>query len=145
MIYKSTGMRDQLLVTGSFKSIFDAGFIKIYSGAVPANADATLGAAVLLCTISNNATGTGLTFNPAASGGVLTKTTGEVWSGVVGTSGTASFYRLVTPTDSGLDSTTDARLQGAVGMAGSDINLTSVSLVAAAVQPLDYYAVNMLP
>ena len=139
----STGLRNKLLDTGSLKSIFNLGFIKIYSGTVPADADAALGSATLLCTISVNSTGTGTTMEASASDGTLEKNAGEIWSGVNAASGTASFYRHVAAGDTGAASTTEARIQGSVGTAGADMNLTSTSLVAAATQTLDYYSINL--
>lgn len=139
----STGLRNKLLDTGSLKSIFNLGFIKIYSGTVPADADAALGSATLLCTISVNSTGTGTTMEASASDGTLEKNAGEIWSGVNAASGTASFYRHVAAGDTGAASTTEARIQGSVGTAGADMNLTSTSLVAAATQTLDYYSITL--
>ena len=140
----STGLRDKLMVTGSLKSLLDGGLIKIYSGAVPAAADDALGASVLLCTISNNSAGTGITFaTTTASAGVAQKTVAEVWSGVNAASGTASFYRHVAVADDGTLSTTQARLQGAVAVAGAELNLSSVALVSAATQTVDFYNVAL--
>jgi len=42
MLKASTGLRTKLLDTGSLKSILDGGVINIYSGPVPATADAAL-------------------------------------------------------------------------------------------------------
>ncbi len=138
----STGLRNQLLDTNPLKTILNLGFIKIYAGTVPASADAALGSATLLCTVSNNSTGTGLTFATSASGGVIAKNSSEVWSGVNAASGTAAFYRHVTPSDDGTLSTTQPRLQGLIGTAGADMNLSSVSLVASATQTIDFYTVS---
>ncbi len=138
----STGLRNKMLDTSAFRTFMNLGFVKIYSGAVPADADAALGGATLLCTISNNSTGVGLTMAAAAAAGVLSKTVAEVWSGVNAASGTASFYRHVAAGDTGALSTTEARIQGTVGTAGADMNLTSTALVAAATQTIDFYTVT---
>lgn len=139
----STGLRNKMLATGSFKSIMDGSFLKIYGGAIPATADAPLGAATLLCTISNNSTGTGVTFDGTPAGGVIVKTPSEVWSGVNAATGTATFYRLVTASDDGSDSATQARVQGTVGTAGADGNISSTALVSAAPQTADYYSLAL--
>lgn len=138
----STGLRNGLLATGSVKSQLDGGFIKIYAGAVPADADAALGAATLLCTISLNSTGTGINFDTAAAGGTLAKAPAQVWSGVNVAAGTATFYRHVASTDTGGASTTEPRIQGAVAVAGAEMNLSSVALTNGATQTLDYYTVT---
>ena len=142
-IKTSTGLRNKMLDTGSAKTILALGFVKIYSGAVPADADAALGAAVLLTTISNNATATGLTMAAAASGGILSKTVAEVWSGVNAASGAASFYRHTAVGDDGLLSTTQARVQGTVATAGADMNISSTALTAAATQAVDFYTLSL--
>lgn len=142
-IKTSTGLRNKLLDTGSFKSVMALGFLKIYSGAVPADADAALGAATLLCTISVNSSGTGLSMDTSAAAGVLVKAPADIWSGVNAATGTASFYRHVAVSDDGTLSTTQARVQGLVATAGADMNLSSVSLVSAATQTVDFYSLAL--
>ena len=61
--------------------------------------------ATLLCAVTVNSTGTGINFDTAASGGVLQKAPGEVWSGVNVATGVASFYRHVAAGDAGDAST----------------------------------------
>lgn len=138
----STGLRNGLLATGSVKGQLDGGFIKIYAGAVPADADAAIGAATLLCTISLNSTGTGINFDTAAAGGTLAKAPAQVWSGVNVAAGTATFYRHVAAADAGDASSTAPRIQGAVAVAGAEMNLSSVALTNGATQTLDYYTVT---
>jgi hypothetical protein len=135
---ESTGIRNANLVTGSITSLLNGGFIKIYSGPSPATADAAI-TGTLLCTISNNSTATGLTFETSASGGSVTKKLAEVWSGVNAATGTAGYYRFVTPTDDGTLSTTQYRLQGDIATAGAELNLSSISLTAGATQTIDYF------
>jgi len=143
-IRASTACRNKLLDTSPLRTIFNLGFLKIYDGPVPATADAGLdGANHLLLTVSNNSTGTGLTFAAAAVAGAITKTLAEVWSGVSAAGGTPSFYRLVTPTDTGATSTTEARVQGTVGTAGADLNMTSATIVGSTTYPIDSFALSI--
>jgi hypothetical protein len=139
----STALRNAILASGSVRSSLNGGFIRIYSGAVPSSADSALGSATLLCVISVNSTGTGITFATTASGGVLTKNLSETWSGVNVASGTASFYRHVAALDTGENSATQVRIQGTVGTAGADLNLTNTTLVNGAPQLIDFYSVAM--
>jgi hypothetical protein len=139
----STALRNAILASGSVRSSLNGGLIKIYSGTVPASADSALGSAVLLCVISLNSTGTGISFAASASGGILTKNLSEIWSGTNVASGTASFYRHTAALDTGESSTTQMRIQGSVGTAGADLNLTSTSLINGAPQLIDYYSVAM--
>ena len=136
----STGLRNGALATGSVKSLLDGGRINIYAGTPPATADDAVGGATLLCAITLNSTGAGINLDSAASGGVLQKAPGEVWSGANVTSGVAAWYRHVAAGDDGTLSTTAPRVQGLVGVAGADLNLSSVSLTAGATQTIDYYS-----
>lgn len=138
----STGLSNKLLDTGSLKATMALGFLKIYSGAAPADADAAV-TGTLLCTISLASSGTGINFDAAAVAGVLAKAPAETWSGVNAATGTAGYFRHVAVGDTGASSTSQARIQGAVGVTGSDLNLTSVSLVSAATQTIDFYTVAM--
>lgn len=138
----STGLRGKLMDTGSIKSIFALGFIKIYGGVPPADGDAAV-TGTLLCTISNNAAGTGISFDTSAVSGVISKAPAETWSGTNVASGTASYYRHVAVGDDGTLSTTQARIQGTVSTVGADMNLSSVTLTAAALQLIDYYSVTL--
>ncbi len=139
----STGLRNGMLDSGSLKSQLDAGFIKFYGGTVPATADAALGGATLLCTLSINSTGVGINFDTTATGDVISKAPGEIWSGTNAASGTATFYRHVAAADDGTLSTTAPRLQGTIAVVGADINLSSVALVNGAPQTLAYYSVTL--
>lgn len=140
-IKTSTGLRNGALSGGSVKTQLDGGLIKIYAGSPPATADAAVGAATLLCTISLNSAGTGINFDTAAASGVLAKAPAEVWSGVNAVTGTAAWYRHVAAADDGLESTTQVRIQGLVGVSGSDLNLSSTTLTISATQTIDYYSV----
>lgn len=141
MIKSSTGLKNILLASGNLKDTFDAGSgIRIYGGTVPADADAAIGSATLLCTIKNGSSG--LTFDAAPSGGVLEKNPTETWSGINAAGGTPTFYRHVLTADAGGASTSAPRYQGTVGVVGADMNLTSATLVNGATQTLDYHAVS---
>jgi hypothetical protein len=96
--------------------------IREYSGTVPANADASIGDAVLLCTYANGATGLSLA-NAAEVNGqiVLSKSSGETWAGTtVGAGGVPTFFRLTEAADVPTDATgIYSRIQGASGIGGS--------------------------
>lgn len=138
---KSTGLAKHLAITGSLKAALDGGFIFIYSGTVPATADAVI-AGSLLAKISVGGDGTtGLTFSGTADDGVLTKTAAEAWNGNVSTTGTATFFRFAAA-DPSAASTTDKRLQGTVGTTVlSDIVLTSTALVSGNTQALNLFQI----
>ena len=135
----STGLRNKLADTGSVKSIFAGGLIKIYSGVPPADADAAV-TGTLLCTVSNNSTGTGINFDTSAVSGVLSKAPGETWSGNNAATGTATYFRHVASGDDGTLSTTQARIQGVIATVGADLNLSSTALTSGAPQTIDFYS-----
>ena len=139
----STGLRNTVLGGGSLKGALDGGLIKIYAGAAPASADDAVGGATLLCTVSLASAGTGINFDAAAASGVISKAPGETWSGANAATGAAAWYRHVAPADDGTLSTTQARIQGTVAVAGADLNLSSVSLVSGATQTIDFYSVAL--
>lgn len=134
----STGLRNAMLGTGSLSSIMNLGFIFLYAGTVPANADAAL-TGTQVTKISNNSTATGLTLDTPAAGSIPKKAS-EVWSGVNGSSATVTHFRWVAAGDTGALSTTEPRIQGLIGTVGSDMNLSSVSLTASATQTIDTFA-----
>lgn len=140
----STGLRNAILVSGSLKSLLDGKVMKLYAGTPPATADSALGGATLLCTISQDATATALTFDGAPVNGVLFKTPAQIWRGVNAAAGTATFYRLCAAAEAGDASSTEQRVQGSVAAGGGgDLNLSSVALLAGASQGIDFYSIEL--
>lgn len=139
----STGLRDHILATGSLKTGLDGGVIYVYSGTVPATADAALSGNTLLCIISNNAAGTGITMGTTPASGVLGKNATEVWKGQVVATGTATFYRFAGLTDGGALSTTLKRVQGTVGTVAADLIFSSVAFVVGDYKQVDSYNVAL--
>lgn len=138
----STGLRDAMLASDSLKGMLDGGKIRIFGGTAPVTADdAETG--TLLCEISVNSTGDGITMDTYAVSGVLMKNPAEVWSGVNTATSTATHYRHVAVGDTNGLSTTEARIQGTVGLSGADLNLSSVNLVSGATQTIDYYSIAL--
>lgn len=138
----STGLRNAVLVTGSLRSRVNGKIIRIYGGSVPATANAALGGATLLCTVSVGGTGTGVTFEATPVDGALVKTAAETWSGTNVATGTATFWRLVDTGDDGTLSTSAERVQGTFG--GTSGLLSNPSLTSGAPQSIDN-AVIALP
>ncbi len=139
----SEGARNSLLT--QLQSDLSLGKIQMYdnSAAIPANpGDAVPAGAVLLVEITNNGTATGLTFD-APSGGVMAKAAAETWKGTILATGTVSWYRHVSSTDTGALSTTEIRLQGTVGLIGTDIVVADKNLIISNEQALDYYVVGL--
>ena len=140
---RSTGLRNYLLDTGSMKAALAGKVIIIYEGTEPATADAAIGGAVPLVTISVDGTGTGVTMEATASGGQLVKNTSEVWKGTIAANGTASFFRMQTPADSGASSTTAVRIQGTCALNGGDMDLSTLSLILGNEREINSFVVSI--
>lgn len=135
----STGLREGLAITGPLRSLINNCLVRIYSGAVPINADASLGGALLLNEISAGGTGDPLTFEPTAPAGLLRKSVAENWTGNNLSDGTPTFFRLVLPSDTGDQSTTQVRIQGSCGGLGNDLVITELPLEESAPQSFDLF------
>jgi hypothetical protein len=100
--------------------LLDAGKLKIYSGSVPANADASIGGATLLATLTfANPSGS------ASSAGVFTA--GSITADTDAVAGTAAFFRA-TKSDGTIV------MQGSVGATGSGEACTLASTTITAHQ-----------
>ena len=144
MLKLSTGLRNNMLAVAGFKQSMDSSVLRIYAGAEPADADADASGNTLICIIYNGNDGlTPLTFEAAAANGEIQKLNSENWAGTNSTSDTATFYRLLKPADADGASTTEFRVQGSIGTAGKELNLSSVALVNLATQDIDYYSIAL--
>ncbi len=135
--------------TGSAQAGLAGGFVDFYDGAagIPAHADdAALGTKILR--VYNNAVGqpantTGITLdNPVASapdGVTLSKPAAEVWSGPGLATLQAAYFRVVAPGDTGAASTTQRRIQGLCGLAGSDANMLTLQVTNGVVATIDSF------
>jgi hypothetical protein len=142
---RSTGLRNSMLATGSFKAALTGTVINIYSAATePATADAALpGDALLLLTYSLDGTGDGVSFEATPSGGTLQKNAAEVWQGTIVASGTPLFFRMQLPSDANTDSTTLARLQGGIGLVDADLVVSSTTWTAGDQRKLNYFVASI--
>ena len=141
----STGLRDSMLDTESFRTTFQDGKLMIFSTPVPADADAAE-TGTLLVTIWENNMGSpnGLDWEAAAVAGVLSKLAAQTWSQAVGTTGVAAYYRFVKQADTGVLSTTEERVQGDIALVGSDLNLSNLTLTSPTVLTIDSFSI-LLP
>jgi hypothetical protein len=101
--------------------LLNNGYLRIYDGTQPTDADTALGAQVLLAELRFGATAFA-----AASGGITNANTITADSSANAT-GTATWYR--TYKSDGTTSVSD----GSVGTSGANLNLNSVSIVIGAV------------
>lgn len=134
---------------GSLKDVFKDGVLKIYSGSQPATADAAA-TGTLLCTISvesgaftSGAVANGLEFGASAAGAISKNS--NVWSGTNAATGTAGWFRFyANATDTGVSDSgfVYPRIDGAVATSGSQLNLSSTSLVIAATLTIDTFTIT---
>lgn len=153
----STGLRNALLKTGSLKSILDGGFLHIYGGTVPVDADAAPDTILATMYGDGGTTPTGLTFADPGTGALLNRTSAEDWDNsnlspagnVAG--GVATHFMFVDDTAGNEDgatitaSTTEPRILGTVGGPGSgaDLILSDTTLAAGEVQAVNSFFVSI--
>lgn len=110
------------------------GIIVIYSGSQPATADATEGAAVALCEITDGGgafSGGSPTngINLVRSGQTLIITGTESWEGVADATGTAGWFRFYDNSYTLGADTGSSRFDGRISTSGAEINLNTTALV----------------
>lgn len=138
----STGLRNAVLDATGVRSALALGKLKVFSGAVPADADAAE-TGTLLATYTLNGAGTGLHFD-APVAGVLPKAAAEVWNTTAAAaSGNGSYFRFVSATDTAAASATEARVQGTVGTVGTDMVLASTAFVAGQPYTMKYMSIGL--
>lgn len=101
--------------------LLDNGYLRIYDGTQPANADTAISTQTLLAELRFNADAA-----PSAVAGVLTFNAITQDSSANNT-GTASWFRALKSDGS------TALFDGSVGTSGSDINIATTSIVAGAI------------
>ncbi len=111
-----TGLRNGML-NQITSSVGTSARFRVYSGTVPTNCAAGIGAATLLVDLPCTAA-----FAAAAASGVLTANAITQTNAVAG--GTASFFRIY---DS---AATTCYVQGLVGTSGSDLNLNTTTIAS---------------
>lgn len=130
----SVGTRNGLVGTRGIKEMFDGGFIGIFTGGQPADADqAETGS--LLCTISSSSGTAGITLGTQGAGAIPKDS--NVWSGLVGTAGVAGYFRLYDSNRTTGSNGTACRIDGNVGVSGSDLVLSNTTLTVGATLTID--------
>lgn len=101
--------------------LLNNGYLRIYNGTQPTNADTAITSQTLLAELRFNATAA-----PSASNGVLTFNAITQDSSADNT-GTASWFRCLASDGS------TVYIDGTVGTSGADLNLSTTSIVAGAI------------
>ena len=87
----------------------------------------------------------GLDFG-SASGGVISKSASQTWTGVAAASGTAGWFRYEgSVVDSGTTDSTESqfRIDGSIATSGADINTTPTSITSGATQTISTFAITL--
>ena len=147
----STGLRNKManafgVASGqATNGAFDDGVIYIYSGAQPLTADAAVSGTLLGIVTKDSgafafgAATNGLVFDAPADG-VISKAAADTWSFVGLAVGTAGWFRLMgNATDSLALSTTLPRLDGSVGVSGTDLRLSNIAITIGAPNTIDTF------
>lgn len=144
----STGLRNALLGTDSFKEIMADGVIRIFPGVQPTSADDAEGATHLVeitlasAAFTPGAPEGGLEFGDAAAG-VLPKKTGEVWSGVATATGSAGWFRFYPNARPTGASGSAARFDGSVATSGAQLNMSSTAITSGATTTIDSFSMTL--
>lgn len=132
----STFVRNEMLGTNGFSSIFENGVIEIRSGSQPSTADSAATGTLLGIVTVNGGVFTpdsptnGLTFS-TPSGGVINKAENENWQWTGLVRGIAGWFRLKgnAPDDGSADSEFEyARMDGSIGSSGADMLMANLTV-----------------
>ena len=126
--FVSAARRNAML--DNFTTALNSGYLRIYAGSVPADADAALGGATLLAELPLNATASAAASSGSATFNAITSDSSA------DATGTASFFRLFASNG------TTVIAQGGVSTVGSQLNLSTTSIVAAAIVSCSSFVVS---
>lgn len=145
---------DQVILAGatggSISNLFQNAVIDVYSGTQPTTADLTeTSGSVKLVTITlssgafvSGSSTNGINFGEV-SAGVLSKESGETWSGVGLANGTAGWFRLYDNSYTTGASSTAVRLDGSVASSGAQFNMTNTTVVTGATSTVDSVSLTL--
>lgn len=136
----STGVRDGLAGTAGLKGMFDGGFIRIYTGGQPSSADdAETGTE--LVEISTTAGTVGVSFGTVGSGNL--PKSAAIWSGIAIVAGVGGWFRLYDSNKATGSNGTARRIDGNVGVSGSDLVLGNSSISLGATVTIDTFTLQV--
>jgi len=138
------------LVGASVGTLFLDGVIYVYTGSQPATPDLTeSGTNILIVTESSGAftpssPASGLEFEDDPADGELEKASAETWSGIgIGGGGTAGWFRFYSNTRVQGASTISVRFDGSCGTSGTEMIMSSTTVVVGATITLDTFKITM--
>jgi hypothetical protein len=134
----STGTRDFLLNSG-LNTLFDTdGALNVYSGTIPANADADVGAGTLLATLTFSTDWIGASASGVMTLAAITSDTN------VDASGTAAWFRMYDVSEGVTgSSSTKKRIDGTVSTSAADLNFNTVTFVAGGTAAISSFTITL--
>ena len=139
----STGLRNTMLGSQSFRDALNGGELRIYAGTAPATADDAVGASTLLVTLTVDGLGGGLNFSATPENGTISKESSEVWKGTVAATGNAAWFRFAAAGDTGNNNAAALRIQGTIGATGTDMLVANQLLTETEEFILNYFVVAL--
>jgi hypothetical protein len=136
-----------LLKGGSWRDIFKDGIMDIYSGTIPANADAIeTGTLLVSITVASGAfvaasPANSLEFG-APSSGTIAKDA-SVWSGVGVATGEAGYYRFYDNAYTTGASSSAIRFDGTCAVSGGDLNMSDLTVTDELTTTIDTFSVTL--
>jgi hypothetical protein len=133
----STGAQNGLAGSLGIKDLFNNGFIGVFSGGQPVDANqAETG--ILLATISANSGTTGVPLGTAGAGQISKAAT--PWSGLCVVAGVAGWFRFYDANMTTGSNGTAVRMDGNIGVSGSDMVMSNTNMVLGATTTIDQAA-----
>lgn len=111
-------------------ALLNTGYIRIYAGTKPTNANTAIGAQTLLATLRFGATAFGASVAGVATANAITSDSDAA------ATGTASFFRCLKSNG------TSVVYDGTVGVSGCDMNMATVALVQHAIISLSSFTMT---
>ena len=154
----STGIRNNLLQgTGGIAGLLNEGVMDIYTGTMPASADAAeTGTLLVRVSVASGLAGSsgtgggtagtgvgtnGLKFGTAANGSI-TKSA-DVWSGTGKASGESGWWRFYATQVLKGATGTAIRMDGNCAVSGGDLNMSDLTVAAAATITIDTFSITL--
>ena len=138
----STGLAEYLAGTGCLRDAFHGSSrISIYGGTAPAGADLAATGATLLCVIE--AATDPLEFDSAVTNGVVSKDSGQTWSGTILATGLATWFRVEDVSDDRSEDSSALRLQGSIGTVVGDMIMTNPNLVLSNIKTIENFRMSV--
>lgn len=136
----STGLRNAIL-NGGILTLFDNGFLDIYSGTIPADANATEGAGTKLAQVDLPASA----LAAAAAGGAIAKDSGAWQELAAIANGTAAWFRMYDSAHTTGASTSAVRCDGDITLSGGggDLILATLSIAVNDTIVIDSFSLSL--